>query len=159
MASTLPPGALGKAADSIKAFMSQSVEDNTGSNDLETSTSQNQTVKSHENDTTIHKHVEPTVEHETLKPHEHEKVNTVLEKEIHQDHYHRTIQPVKDEKVLPTKHTFKENETNREFDHRDDDAVKKSQQEGTQFHDERKIDQTTRTKEREPTQQGEHVHQ
>ncbi|EFQ89292.1 hypothetical protein CFE70_003971 [Pyrenophora teres f. teres 0-1] len=59
------------------------------------------------------------VKHEVIKPHVHE-VNTVIDKDVHEDHYHRTVQPVLDREVLPEKHTAKLGAVqHREFDHRD----------------------------------------
>ncbi|KAI0125374.1 hypothetical protein BJ170DRAFT_727293 [Xylariales sp. AK1849] len=163
MASTLPSGALGNLADSIKSFVSQSGEDSTAvakneAKTVEEPSVEREAVKSHDDNTTVHKEEAATVEHDTVIPEEHEKVDTIIDKEVHQDHYHHKIQPVKDKKVLPTKHTYKENEAEQEFDHRDDTAVKESQQEGSKFHDERKVEETRRTEERAPAQKDEHIH-
>ncbi len=79
--------------------------------------------KARHHDTTVHEQVAPAVEHETVKPARHEKTNDIIDKEIHQDHYHRTIQPVKDTEVLPEQHRYRVAETeNRNFDHRNHDA-------------------------------------
>lgn len=166
MASSLPAGALGNLAASIKNIVSQPTEDAAGP-----TTTQNATpaatkdvaaadIKvSHADGKTIHKEKAAAVEHETVKTREHEKVDTVVDKEVHQDHYHRTVVPVKDKNVLPTKHTYKENEEEREFDHRDDTAATKAKQEGEQFKNEKEIEATKHTKQVAPTQQNETVHQ
>lgn len=163
MASTLPSGALGNLAESIKNVVSQPTEDATTASTEDVSTKDapvdDMTVESKNDGTTVHKEKVAAVEHETVKPSEHEKVDTVVDKEVHQDHYHRTIQPVKDKNVLPTKHTYKENESEREFDHRDDTAAEKAKQEANEFHNEKEIEATKRTKEAAPTKKDEHVHQ
>lgn len=55
-------------------------------------------------DTTVDQEVAPAVEHEkVVKTHE-DREQTVLEKERHKDHYHTTIQPLKDREVQDTEH-------------------------------------------------------
>ncbi|KAI1852815.1 hypothetical protein JX266_002356 [Neoarthrinium moseri] len=137
MASNLPSNPLGKAKESIQGFMSQAGE----------------------HDTTVERKEERPVKHETVKPMQHEEVNTAVDKEVHKDHYHRTVQPVKDKQVLPEKHSFKRNQTeNREFDYRDNKAAERAQREAAKFHDERNVEGTRYSKENAPTQQGEHMH-
>ncbi|KAH6656067.1 hypothetical protein BKA67DRAFT_534968 [Truncatella angustata] len=137
MASNLPSNTIGKATESLRAFMSQADQ----------------------NDTTVDREEARTVEHETVKPSQHEEITTAVDKEVHQDHYHRTVQPIKEREVLPDKHSFKQNQTkHKEFDNRDDTAARKHQQESGKFHDEREVEATKYTKEQAQTKQGEHIH-
>jgi len=55
-------------------------------------------------DTTVDSEVEPAVEHTHVKKQHETREQTFVEKEKHQDHYHTTIQPLKDSEVLPEKH-------------------------------------------------------
>src|SRR4051794_3723329 len=41
-------------------------------------------------DTTVTESTAPAVEHQTIRPNQHEEINTAVDQEIHQDHYHRT---------------------------------------------------------------------
>ncbi|KAK6077643.1 allergen [Seiridium cupressi] len=158
MASSLPEGALGRVADSIKSIVSQPGEADTSSVEGQIPTTKSKTTTSQVDDKTVHKTTEPAVEHETVKSREHEKVDTLVDKEVHQDHYARTVQPVKDKNVLPTEHAYQENQSEREIDHRDGAAKKQAQQEGAKFHDEKEVQGTKYTKEQAPTKENEHVH-
>jgi hypothetical protein len=40
--------------------------------------------KSGHHDTTVHESVNPAVQHETVRPSQHEEINTAIDKEIHQ---------------------------------------------------------------------------
>lgn len=52
--------------------------------------------------TTVSEEVKPAVEHETVTKQHETREQTAIEKERHQDHYHTTVQPLKDREVLPT---------------------------------------------------------
>ncbi|KAM0811804.1 hypothetical protein AB5N19_12160 [Seiridium cardinale] len=168
MASELPSGVLGNLASSVKSIVTgQSNDADTTHTKIQKTTTKtsdtmdvdvDEAVEAHHDSTTIHKDKVAAVVHEDVKPHEHEKVDTVVDKEVHKDHYHTTIQPVKDTKVLPTKHVYEENESEREIDHRDNKAQKKAKQEAALIHDEKKVEGTTHTKEFAPTKEGEHIH-
>lgn len=57
------------------------------------------------------------VQHEHVKKTHEEKVQAVIDKEKHQDHYHTTVQPLKDREVAPEKHDYQEASTiERKFD-------------------------------------------
>ncbi|KAI1344333.1 hypothetical protein F5Y15DRAFT_411177 [Xylariaceae sp. FL0016] len=129
---------MNKAKDQIKDFMSK---------------------KGH-HDTTVHKTEAPAVQHETVKPTQHEEVNTAIDREVHQDHYHHTTQPVMDNEVLPEQHHHKLGGVqHREFDRRDNDATKRAlAEENARFFDTKDRTDTTHTQSMAPTQQGEHVH-
>lgn len=50
--------------------------------------------------TTVDEDVRPHVVQETVKPHQHESVTTALDKEVHQEHHHTTVQPIAHKEVL-----------------------------------------------------------
>ena len=52
--------------------------------------------------TDVTEHYKPAVTHEHVsRTREHEDT-TVIDKETHQDHYHTTVLPIKDQEILPT---------------------------------------------------------
>lgn len=112
-------------------------------------------------DTTVHESTAPAVEHKTIKPTQHEQINTAINQEVHQDHYHRTVQPVQATEVMPEQHTSKVAGTiNREFDHRDNEGTERAMRaEAGKLRNERHVESTTHTQSRAPVVQGEHVHQ
>lgn len=160
MASELPPNALSKLANSVKNIVSgePTVVDEADNTNVDTSKMDN-TVEVHDDGATLHKEKAAAVTHEDVKSHEHEKVDTEVDREIHKDHYHTTIQPVKDKNVLPTEHVYQENAVEEEIDHRDNTAKKQAAKEAAKIHDEREVEGTTYSKEYAPTKEHEHVHQ
>ncbi|KAK0740459.1 hypothetical protein B0T18DRAFT_331564 [Schizothecium vesticola] len=111
-------------------------------------------------DTTVHESTAPAVEHKTIKPTQHEQINTAVDQEVHQDHYHRTVQPVQATEVMPEQHTSKVAGTvHREFDHRDNEGTERAMRaEAGKLRNERHVEGTTHTQSRAPVVQGEHVH-
>ncbi|KAK1834557.1 hypothetical protein QBC39DRAFT_369061 [Podospora conica] len=111
-------------------------------------------------DTTVHESTAAAVEHKTIKPTQHEEINTAINKEIHQDHYHRTVQPVQATEVLPEQHTSRVAGTvQREFDNRDTEATERAMRaEAGKLRNERHVEGVTKTQSRAPVVQGEHVH-
>ncbi|KAK8026699.1 hypothetical protein PG991_003755 [Apiospora marii] len=118
------------------------------------------TSKSGHHDTTVHSATAPSVEHEAVKPQQHENINTAIDREVHQDHYHQTVQPVEAHEVLPEQHHHKLGGVeHREFDHRNNEETRRRLAAETEgFHDERVVHDTTRTKAHAPVVEGEHVH-
>jgi len=51
------------------------------------------------------------VQHKEVNRSHEEKIQKVVEKDVHQDHYHTTIQPLKEREVEPVKHDFKQQST------------------------------------------------
>lgn len=45
------------------------------------------TSKAGHHDTTVHEHVAPAVQHEKVTPTRHEEAQTVVDREVHQDHH------------------------------------------------------------------------
>ncbi|RKU46387.1 hypothetical protein DL546_004487 [Coniochaeta pulveracea] len=111
-------------------------------------------------DTTVHEHVGPAVTKETVKPERVEEQKTVVDKEVHQDHYHRTVQPVFDKEVLPEKHEHRVAGTEtREFDHRHNDNTRERfEAERGQLRDERHVAETKVAQVKAAGVEGEHVH-
>lgn len=166
MASELPPNALGRLASSVKNIVTgvpleeQSETQVQAASAEKTKTLDKTVDKTVEttDDATVHQEKAAPVVHEDVKSHEHERVDTNIDHEVHQDHYHTTIQPVKDKNVLPTKHVYKENEVEEEIDHRDNEAKIKAKEEAARIHNEKHVEGTTHSKEYVPAKEHEHIH-
>lgn len=63
--------------------------------------------KSGQHDTTVHEKVNPAVTNETITRTEHERPTTVVDKEVHQDHHHTSVQPINEAARLPEQHHHK----------------------------------------------------
>lgn len=50
--------------------------------------------------TTVDEEVRRPVTEEHVRPQEHEAVRTALDKDVHQEHHHTTVQPVQDRETL-----------------------------------------------------------
>ena len=74
-------------------------------------------------DKTVDSKVAPAVEHTHVKKQHETREQTFVEKEKHQDHYHTTIQPLKDSEVLPEQHEHTQETEHRSIDN-DDGAAK-----------------------------------
>jgi hypothetical protein len=118
------------------------------------------TSRAGHHDTTVTENVAPAVEHETVRPTQHEEINTAINKEIHQDHYHQKVQPVHDTQVLPEQHMHKQGKViSREFDNRDNASTERAlRSEQAKLRDERTVTGTTHTQSHAPVVQGEQVH-
>ncbi|KAK0610837.1 hypothetical protein B0T14DRAFT_440914 [Immersiella caudata] len=116
--------------------------------------------KAGHHDTTVNESTAPAVEHQTIKPTQHEEISTAVEQEVHQDHYHRTIQPVEASETLPEQHKHRVAGTvHREFDHRDASGTERAiKAEADKMRDSKTVEETTKTQSRAPTVSGEHVH-
>ena len=109
---------------------------------------------------TVEKDVQPAVEHETIVKEHEQKEQTVVDKERHQDHYHTTVQPVKDSEVLPEDHRYEETATEvKDFDHDDGAAKIKDDARKADFENTTEQGKTVKTTTEEPTAvAGETVH-
>lgn len=76
--------------------------------------------QSGDKDTTVEQDVAPAVEHDTITKKHETKEQKVIDKERHQDHYHTTVQPLKDREVQDTKHDHEQAPT--EYRKVDNDA-------------------------------------
>lgn len=101
--------------------------------------------------------VTPAVEHTHVSKQHETREQTFVEKERHQDHYHTTIQPLKDSEVLPEKHDYEQETKTRNVNNDDGAAKKDAQQDRAGFQD--TIDEKQfENKTKEPTVESEHVH-
>lgn len=108
-------------------------------------------------DETVDSEVAPAVEHTHVKKQHETRDQTFVEKERHQDHYHTTIQPLKDSEVLPEKHDHVEETKHRNINK--DDGAAKAKAEGDRAGFASTTKQTQlESKIQEPTQEEEHVH-
>ena len=112
----------------------------------------------HETDVT--EHHRPAVVHEHVTPTRHEEATTVIDREVHQDHHHTSVQPIHHREVLPEQH--KQNVVpveHKEHRHGDHEGIKERlAAEAAQFKDVREKGKTEHTHEINPVIAGEHRH-
>lgn len=99
----------------------------------------------------------PAVEHKHVKKQHETREQTFVHKDKHQDHYHTTIQPLKDSETLPEKHDRTQDTRRRSINNDHSDAKKKAEASRSGFKNTSDQEQFE-TKTREPTQQDVHVH-
>ncbi|KAF2664543.1 hypothetical protein BT63DRAFT_483246 [Microthyrium microscopicum] len=117
--------------------------------------------KAGHHDTTVHETVAPSVQNETVNEHRREEKHVARDNEVHQDHYHTSVQPVQHSEVLPEQHHHKATPVvHREHDHRDHSQTKQHlENEKAKFQN-----TSTRAPETHHTQgtgsavSGEHIH-
>jgi len=111
-------------------------------------------------DTTIDESVSRPVTREEIKPTRKEEITQAVDREVHQDHYHTTIQPVQQQEVLPEKHshvmgTVKE----KHFEHGNNEKLRQRlDNEAAQFKDSSVTHETRHTVAAGHTVAGEHTH-
>lgn len=110
--------------------------------------------------TSVEETVSPAVTHDAIKPHRHEESTQAIDREVHQHHYHTTVQPLSHQETLPEKHTHNLLPTeHREFHHDDEPSTKeKLAAELAQFKDHSVTHETHHTQAAAPSVTGEHVH-
>ncbi|KAK5197445.1 hypothetical protein LTR99_007815 [Exophiala xenobiotica] len=110
--------------------------------------------------TTVEESVGPAVTQETIKPMRHEEATQAIDREVHQHHYHTTVQPLQHQEKLPEKHTHNILPAEeREFHHDNArDTEQRLASEMAHFKDHRVVEQTRHTQAAAPTVTGEHVH-
>jgi hypothetical protein len=101
--------------------------------------------------------VAPAVEHTHVKKQHETREQTFVEKEKHQDHYHTTVQPLKDSEVLPEKQDHTQETEHRSINHDDGGANAKAEADRAGFESTSEQKQFE-SKTQEPTQGEEHVH-
>jgi hypothetical protein len=101
--------------------------------------------------------VAPAVEHTHAKKQHETREQTFVEKEKHRDHYHTTVQPLKDSEVLPEKHDHSQETEHRSINHDDGAANAKAEADRAGFESTSEQKQFE-SKTQEPTQGEEHVH-
>lgn len=109
-------------------------------------------------DTTVEKDVAPAVEHEIRSEAHKEEETTVVEKERHQDHYHTTVQPLKEREVLPEQHDYEEMSEAVNINKDTGDAAKEADAQRAHFQNTSEQGATTTTKSSEAVVGGEHIH-
>jgi len=116
--------------------------------------------KAGKHDTTVHETVAPAVTKETIAQEQREHVTTAVDKEVHQDHYHTSVQPIKDAETLPEQHHHRMVPVEeRQFEHGNDADVKdRLAREAGQFRDEQTRVEGAHMTNAAPTLAGEHVH-
>lgn len=76
-------------------------------------------------DTTIHETIDPAVTNEHITRTQHENVTKAVDREVHQDHYHTSVQPIKDKEILLEQHTHNlAGVEQRNFKHGDDSHIR-----------------------------------
>ncbi|KEF58254.1 uncharacterized protein A1O9_06180 [Exophiala aquamarina CBS 119918] len=110
--------------------------------------------------TSVEESVQPSITQETVKPHRHEEATQAVDREVHQDHYHTTVQPLSHQEVLPEKHTHNVVPTeHREFHHGNEQGKQQSlAADLAHFKDSSRTEQTRHTTSAAPAVTGEHVH-
>jgi len=115
------------------------------------------TSTSEDVDQSVDTEVAPAVEHTHVKKQHETREQTFVEKERHQDHYHTTIQPLKDAEVLPEKHDHIQETEERSIDLDDNTAKAKAEADRAEFEstsEEKQFESKTQA----PTQVTENVH-
>jgi len=111
-------------------------------------------------DTTVDETVRPAVVKEEIKPTRHEEIQEAVDREVHQDHYHTTIQPLQAQEVLPEKHMHQmKGVVEKTYEHGDDRETRlRLEREAAQFKDSQIVHETRTTTAAAPVVAGEHVH-
>ncbi|PPJ50230.1 hypothetical protein CBER1_07203 [Cercospora berteroae] len=116
--------------------------------------------KDGKHDTIVHEKVNPAVVNETVTRQQEDRITTAVDKEVHQDHYHTSVQPVKDTQILPEKHHHNlAGVEHRNFEHDNADQVKqKLATEQARFKDTSTRVEGEHNTIAQPVVAGEHVH-
>ncbi|KAK2627648.1 hypothetical protein QTJ16_002294 [Diplocarpon rosae] len=116
--------------------------------------------KDGKHDTTVHETVNPAVTNEHVTRTQHNTEQTAIDREVHQDHYHTSVQPIQDKEVLPEQHTHQlAGVEHRNIKHGNDEHVKERlAAEQAQFKNTRTVGETHHTSSANPVLAGEHVH-
>jgi len=111
-------------------------------------------------ETTVHETVNPAIENERVLRTEQENVQKVVDREVHQDHYHTSIQPIQHKEILPESHAHNiVGVEEREFRHGNDEHVRERlENERAQFKSIREVGDVQHTTAEAPTVAGEHIH-
>ncbi|KJX92998.1 hypothetical protein TI39_contig4463g00002 [Zymoseptoria brevis] len=112
-------------------------------------------------DTTVTQDVNAAVEHETVRKEFETREHKEIEREIHQDHYHTTVQPLKAKEVEPEKHIHETAATEERQVNNDTEGDKVKAQveaERSQFQNTSEEIREREVKVQEPTIEGQTVH-
>jgi hypothetical protein len=110
--------------------------------------------------TDVSETVAPAVASERIRPTRHEEAQEAVDREVHQDHHHTTIQPIQHQEILPEKHHHVVKDTiNKEFHHGNDHETRQRLEcEAAQFKNTAHTHETRHTTAAAPRVEGEHVH-
>jgi len=110
--------------------------------------------------TDVEEVVRPAVTWEHVYPTRTEIVTEAVDREVHQDHYHTTVQPLSHTETLPAKHTHNIlPEKHTHFEHDDVEATKRLAEDlAAHFKDTLVVKPTTHSNAKLPTVVGEHWH-
>lgn len=116
--------------------------------------------KDGKHDTTVHETVNPAVVNEHVTRTQHEDAQKVIDREVHQDHYHTSVQPVKDKEILPEQHTHNQAAVEtRQFNHGDDSHIRQRlENEKQQFRSTREVGDVHTSQSQGRDVVGEHIH-
>jgi hypothetical protein len=111
-------------------------------------------------ETTVHETVNPAIENERVTRTEQENVQRAVDREVHQDHYHTSVQPIQHREVLPESHTHNMvGVEEREFHHGNDERVRQRlEAERAQFKNTSVVGDVQHSTSEAPTVAGEHTH-
>lgn len=133
--------------------------DTTTASSNTTDTSSSVDTSSVDKDTNVTQEVAPAVEHAKITKQHETREQEVVEKERHQDHFHTTIQPLKDSEVLPEKHDETTAETQyRNVNNDSEQAKAQADADRSGFQNTTEESKTLEAATQEPTQTTEHVH-
>jgi len=116
--------------------------------------------RSGKHDTAVDETVAPAVVSEKVQPTRHENLTTAVDREIHQDHYHTTVQPISHQEVKPEVHTHNMLPVqHKKFEHGDESKTREFlEKEAAKFKNEVETLETKFTSMTAPIVEGEHVH-
>lgn len=102
----------------------------------------------------------PAVQHEKVTPTRQENVTTAVDREVHQDHHHTSVQPIQDREVLPEQHSHHvAGVEHRKIKHGNDDHVQQRlAAEQAQFKNTREVGSTRHSQGTGSMVAGEHIH-
>ncbi|KAH8808743.1 hypothetical protein F5884DRAFT_753261 [Xylogone sp. PMI_703] len=116
--------------------------------------------KDGQHDTKVFEIVNPAARRESVHRKEMEEIQTIVDRELRQDHYHISVQPITNLEVLPEEHVDRLMEVeHRRLGNANTDVVRQRlEADRAQFKDIRTAGETTHTTTTLPMITGEHVH-
>lgn len=116
--------------------------------------------KDGKHDTTVHERVNPAIERERVHRTQQEEAQKAIDREVHQNHYHTSVQPIHHKEVLPEQHSHNMvGVEHREHHHGNPDHIKQRlEEEVAQFKNHREVGDVQRTAVEAPAVGGEHIH-
>lgn len=111
-------------------------------------------------DTTVYERVAPAVYHQTILRNEHEELVTVIDREVTQDHFHTSIQPLTSEETIEEQHHANILPVeNRIFEHDDKEEIQRRlDSDRARFRDEIQRLDGEKTQTVTTSSAGEHIH-